>query len=84
MRQKRFQPAGKIHPGKRTHHEHITMGEVDETQHAIDHRVAQSDQCVDRAEGKAVDELLQKFVHRLLYRQTQPKAQARAQQFRRT
>jgi hypothetical protein len=36
------------------------MGEIDEPQDAIDHRVADRDERVNRAEREAVDELLEK------------------------
>jgi hypothetical protein len=39
------------------------MREVDEPEHAIDHRVSERDQCVDRTEGDTVDELLKEYVH---------------------
>jgi hypothetical protein len=37
------------------------VGEIDESQNAIDHGVTQRDQAVDRAKGKAIDELLENF-----------------------
>ena len=39
-------------------HEDVAVGEIDEAQDAIDHRVAQRDERVDRAERKSIDELL--------------------------
>ena len=44
--------------GKRTEHEDITVREVDETQDAVNHRVAQRDERVNRAQRKSVDQLL--------------------------
>ena len=41
-----------------TDHEHLAVGEVDEAQNAVDHRVAQRDQRVDGADRKGVDQLL--------------------------
>ena len=38
------------------------MREVDEAQDAIDHRVAERDERVDRTQRKAVDQLLEEFV----------------------
>ena len=32
-----------------THHEDLAVGEVDEAEHAVDHRVAECDQAVERA-----------------------------------
>ena len=40
-------------------HHHVAVGEVDELQHAVDHRVAERDQRVDGAGGQAVDEVLE-------------------------
>ncbi len=37
------------------------MREVDEAKDAIDHRVTEGDERVDRPEGEAVDELLKDF-----------------------
>ncbi len=42
-------------------HEHVAMGEIDHADDAVDHRVADGDQAVDRAERDAVDELLEKY-----------------------
>jgi len=42
-------------------HEDIGVGEINEAQHAVDHRVAERDERVDRPEGKAVEELLEEF-----------------------
>ena len=50
-----------IKAGERAEHEDIAVREIDEAQHAINHRVAQRDQRVDRAEREAVDELLEKL-----------------------
>ena len=47
-------------------HEDVAMGEVDHADDAVDHRVADGDQAVDRAERDAVDELLEKIFHRPL------------------
>jgi hypothetical protein len=43
---------------KRADHEDVAVREVDEPQHAIDERVADGDERIHRADGKAVDELL--------------------------
>jgi hypothetical protein len=42
-------------------HEDIRVREVDEPQHAINHRVAEGDESVDRAEGETVEKLLEEF-----------------------
>ena len=44
-------------------HEHVAVGEVDHADDAVDHRVADGDQAVDRAERDAVDELLKEIFH---------------------
>ena len=49
----------------RAHHIHVAVREVDELQHAVDHRVANGDQGVHTADLNAVDELLQKDLQRL-------------------
>ena len=48
---------------KRADHENVAVGEIDHADDAIDHRVADRDQPVDRAERQAVDQLLQKICH---------------------
>ena len=47
-----------------THHIDITVGEVDQFQYAVNHRIPQGNQCVDAAKGKTVDELLGKLMHK--------------------
>jgi glutamyl-tRNA reductase len=44
-------------------HEDIRVREVNEAQHAVDHRVAERDERVDGAERQAVEELLEEFGH---------------------
>ena len=46
------------HRDERPDHEHVAMGEVDELDDPVDHRVAEGDERVDRAEGQEVLELL--------------------------
>ena len=48
----------KIKSGERTQHKNVAVGKVDETENSIDHRVAKRNQGENRAEGQAVDELL--------------------------
>ena len=48
---------------ERAEHEDVAVREIDEAQDAIDHRVAQRDERVDRALRQPVDELLEKFDH---------------------
>ena len=48
---------------KRPDHEHIAVRKVDELEHAVHHRVSDSDQRIDRPERQAVDELLEEFLH---------------------
>ena len=44
-------------------HHHIAMREVDETENAVHHGVAESDQGVDAAEREAVEYLLDEGIH---------------------
>ena len=44
-------------------HEDVAMGEIDHADDAVDHRVADGDQPVDRAERQPVDELLDEIFH---------------------
>src|SRR5262249_43788349 len=46
-------------------HENIAVGEIDHADDAVDHRVADGDQAIDRTEHQSVDELLGEVVHRL-------------------
>ena len=48
---------------KRAHHVDVAVGEIDHADDAVDHRVADRDQPVDRAERDAVDELLDEIFH---------------------
>src|SRR5262249_32586904 len=48
---------------ERTDHEDVAVGEIDHPDDAVDHRVADRDQAVDRPEGQPVDELLEKIFH---------------------
>ena len=43
--------------GEDAHHEDVAVGEVDELDDAVDHRVAERDEGVDGAARQAVDEL---------------------------
>jgi hypothetical protein len=47
----------------RTDHHHLAVGEVDELDDAVDHRVAERHDGVHRAERKTVDDLLDEDVH---------------------
>src|SRR5712691_1173574 len=49
--------------GEGSDHENIAVGEIDHADDAIDHGVADGDEAVDRAERKAVDELLAEIFH---------------------
>ena len=44
---------------ERADHEDVAVGEVDQADDAVDHRVAQGDQGVDEAQLEAVDHLLE-------------------------
>ena len=44
-------------------HEDLAVGEVDQLDDAVDHRVADRDQRVQRPEGQPVDQLLEELVH---------------------
>ena len=48
---------------ERADHEDVAMGEIDHADDAVDHRVADRDQAIDRAERDAVDELLDEIFH---------------------
>jgi hypothetical protein len=50
--------AGKQDREERAHHEHVAVGEVDELDDPVDHRVAQGDEGVDRADRQRVRDLL--------------------------
>jgi hypothetical protein len=50
---------------KGAHHENVAVGEIDHANDAVDHRIADGDQSVDRAERDAVDQLLEEIVHAL-------------------
>ena len=39
-------------------HEHLAVGEIDQAEHAVDHRVAERDQGIERADRERVDQLL--------------------------
>jgi hypothetical protein len=52
----------------RTDHHHLTVGEVDQADDAVNHRVTQSDERVDSAQGEAVDQLLEESVHNQAFR----------------
>src|SRR5262249_20426266 len=47
-----------------TDHVDVAMGKVDHPDDAVNHRVANGDQAVDRAKSKSVDELLDEECHR--------------------
>ena len=44
-------------------HEDVAMGEIDHSDDAVDHRVADGDQAVDRTERQPVDQLLYEILH---------------------
>jgi hypothetical protein len=44
-------------------HEDIAMGEVDHADDAVDHRVADRDQAIDRSQRQPVDKLLDEIFH---------------------
>ena len=48
---------------ERADHENVAVREIDHADDAVDHRVADGDQAVDRTEGDAVDELLDEIFH---------------------
>ena len=47
---------------KRPEHQHVAVREIDETQDAINHRIAEGDERVYGAEREAVDQLLEEPV----------------------
>ena len=48
---------------ERADHENVAVREIDHADNAVDHRVADGDQAVDRTERDAVDELLDEIFH---------------------
>jgi hypothetical protein len=50
--------------GQGPDHQHLTVGEVDQVDDAVDHRVAQCHQRVHAAEHQTVDDLLDEGLHR--------------------
>ena len=52
----------------RAEHQHLAMGEVDQVENAVNHGVAERDQCIDRADHQAVYQLLQKNIQNRLLR----------------
>jgi hypothetical protein len=46
---------------QRADHHHFAVGEIDQPEDAVDHRVAERDQRVDAALDEAVDDLLEKM-----------------------
>src|SRR5437899_9346701 len=60
------QMAAQIVTGERPDHEDVAMRKIDETQNAIDHRIAQGDERVDEPQRQTVDELLQELVQGLI------------------
>ena len=48
---------------ERRQHEHVAVGEIDHADDAVDHRVADGDEPIDRSERQPVDQLLQEIVH---------------------
>ena len=61
-------PAEEDHGHERADHEDVAMGEVDELDDPVDHRVAERDQRVDRADREGVDGLLDGVRQSLLRR----------------
>lgn len=61
-----------VKPCKGPDHQDIPVGEVNEFQQTVDHTVTESDQSVDRPKRKAVDQLLEKLVHKAKSRQVAP------------
>src|ERR1700730_12329461 len=48
---------------ERTDHENVAVGEIDHADDAVDHRIADGDQAINRTERYAVDELLDEIFH---------------------
>ena len=44
-------------------HKHLGMGEIDEAQDSVNHRVAERDKRIDGTEGETVEKLLEEFGH---------------------
>ena len=54
---------GEVIAGEGAQHVDVAMREVDQAQDPVDHRVAERDEGVDRAERQPVDQLLENSVH---------------------
>ena len=59
----RQQPAVGRQPGEGPHHEDLAVGEVDQLDDPVDHRVAQRDEAVGGPQHGAVDDLLEELPH---------------------
>ena len=46
-----------------TDHVDLAMSEIDYADDAVNHRVADGDEAIDRAQGESVDQLLEKIIH---------------------
>ena len=55
-----FEQEQDFNADERAENENLAMGEVDELQNAVDHRVAQGDQSIHEAENDAVKQNLRK------------------------
>ena len=78
QRQRHEAQAGEAEHQKRRHrdkgadHVDLAMREIDHADDAVDHRVADRDQPVDRPQRQAVDQLLQKICHPRALRRRSP------------
>ena len=52
--------------GQRSHHQHFTMGKVDQPDDAVHHGVAQRYQGIHAAQHQTIDDLLYEGIHKLL------------------
>ena len=50
-------------PGESAQHVDVAVREIDEPEHSVHHRVPERDECVNGAERKAVNELLEEGIH---------------------
>jgi hypothetical protein len=59
----RAQHQKRDHRDEGADHVDLAMGEIDHADDAVDHGVADGDEPIDRPQGQAIDELLQKIRH---------------------
>src|SRR5690606_12514499 len=56
---RQLEPDGAGEADESTHHEDVAVGEIDQAQDSVDHRIAQRNQGIDAAELQGIERLLQ-------------------------